>query len=505
MNKGMNWEKMLDRQAVKYQNKLALIYQDKKFTYRELNAAINQMGNYLRGLGVKKGDRVCLYLTNTWEHVVAHFGVMKIGAVVIPLNVMYKPYEIKYVFDDAHPAAIITTAELYPNILEVKEACGVKNIIITGDDVKEELSFSNIFNESEKLAESTIIDEREDIAFILYTSGTTGTPKGAMMTYHNVFTNIRVITNIQAYDDTDNQIVVLPLFHSFAIFCLYYSLYTGGTVVLIKRYDAEAFLAAVDRYRITVFSCVPPMLLGILKVQNPERFELNSLRWCLCGAAVMPVEVMQKIKERIGVDVVDGYGMTECYHFITTPYPGSLYRYGSIGIPIPSQEVRIVDDHDQDVPTGEVGEIITRGPGVMKGYWNNPDGTEEAIRNGWLHTGDLAKQDEDGYVFIAGRKKDMIIASGFNIYPKEIEEVLYQHPAVADAAVIGVPHAYRGETVKAVCVLKSGMTATTEEIISYCRSTIANFKVPEIVEFRSELPRNASGKVLKRVLKDESQ
>jgi len=274
---------------------------------------------------------------------------------------------------------------------------------------------------------------------------------------------------------------------------------------LVRRYDGELVLSLIDQFRATSFFCVPPMLLGFLAVKNPERFTLHSLRVCLCGAAVMPVELMKRVRELLGVEVVDGYGLTESYGFIMTPYLDRFrYKPGSIGIPIPIQEVRLVNDQDEEVPMGEVGEIVTRGPMVMKGYWNKPQETAEALRNGWLHTGDLARSDEDGYYYIVGRKKEMIISSGFNVYPKEIEEVLYQHPKIADAAVIGVPHEYRGEVVKAYIILKPGVQAAPEEIVEYCRSKLAVFKAPTLVEFREDLPRTASGKVLKRILREEA-
>ncbi|MFH1351000.1 MAG: long-chain fatty acid--CoA ligase [Pseudomonadota bacterium] len=504
MQRGMNWGRMLERQAKKRRNKLALVFGDLKFTYGELNSLANQLANYLRKTGVGKNDRVAIYLPNCWEHIVSHFGALKIGAVIVPFNVMYKAREIKYMLDDSEAEIIITNSDLYRHVKEVKDASKLRNIILTDPENTLEHSFSDIFGEPHVLQEDVILDETEDLALIQYTSGTTGEPKGAMLTYHNIFSNVRVTANLYDFDETDTQLITLPLFHSFGIFAVYYSIYTGGTIVLVGRFDPEIVLELIDKFQVSIFCNVPPMLLSLLTVSNPERFDLRSLRHCLCGAAVLPVEVLERVKKFLGVNVVDGYGCTESFGMIVPPQVG-VYRYGSIGVPLPVQEIRLVDEEGQDVPVGEVGEIVSRGPLLMKGYWRKPEETAEAIRNGWFHTGDLAKKDEEGFYYIVGRKKDMIISSGFNIYPKEIEELLYQHPKIADATVIGIPHEYKGETVKACIVLKEGMEATQEEIIHYCRDKLAVFKAPTVVEFREDLPRNPSGKVLKRVLREEHQ
>ncbi len=505
MVRGMNWGTILERHAQKRRNRLALVFEDRKFTYGELNGLVNQMANYLLKRGVKKGDRVCIYLPNCWEHIVAHFGILKTGAIVIPFNPMYKAYEIQYMLEDSGAETMITVPELYPYVKEVEKSTRLKNVIVSGPPAPGVLAFEDILKEPRTWDREIEIDEREDLALLQYTSGTTGRPKGAMLTYHNVFSNVRMNSNLYDYDENDIQLVVLPLFHSFGIFSLYYSLYTGGLILLVRRYEAETVLSLIDLFQVTSFNCVPPMLLGFLQVKSPERFSLHSLRNCLCGGAAMPVEVMKRVKDLLNVEVIDGYGCTECYGFILTPYlRGFKYKPGSIGIPTPVQDVRLVNDREEEVPVGEVGEIVARGPIVMKGYWNRPEETREAMRGGWFHTGDLARKDEDGYYYIVGRKKEMIISSGFNIYPKEIEEVLYQHPKVADAAVVGIPHAYKGEAVKAYVILKPGMKAAPEEIIEYCRSKLAVFKAPSLVEFREDLPRTASGKVLKRVLQEEA-
>ncbi|MFC1887022.1 class I adenylate-forming enzyme family protein [Thermodesulfobacteriota bacterium] len=503
MQRGVNWGMMLERQSKKRRNKLALIVDNLKFTYGELNSLANQMANYLAKSGVKKGDRVAIYLPNCWEHIVCHFGILKIGAIVVPLNVMYKAREIQYILDDSEAEAIITNAELHTNVKEAKRPERLKHVIVI-DSENNGQPACDIFREHDKLQPAVLLDETEDLALIQYTSGTTGKPKGAMLTYHNIFSNVRATVNLFDFDENDTQLITLPLFHSFGTFSVYYSVFTGGTIVLVKRFDPERVLFLIDKYNVSIFCNVPPMLLSLLTVENPERFDLSTLRHCLCGAAVLPVEVLERVKRILGVNVVDGYGCTESYGMIVPPEVG-VYRYGSIGVPLPVQEVRLVDGHDRDVPIGEVGEIISRGPLLMKGYWRKPEETAEAVRNGWFHTGDLARKDEDGFYYIVGRKKDMIISSGFNIYPREIEELLYQHPKIADAAVIGIPHEYKGEAVKACVVLKEGITATYEEIIDYCRDKLAVFKAPSIVEFRDDLPRNPSGKVLKRILLDESK
>jgi long-chain acyl-CoA synthetase len=501
--RGMNWGSILKRNAEKKNNKLALICEDRKFTYGELYSMVNQAGNMLMKLGVKKGDRVCIYLPNCWQHIVSHFAVLRVSAVVVPLNVMYKSREIQYNIKDAGAETIITTLGLNEYVQTIKKDTSLKNIILIDGNDGPEIPFNNYSTESKVLEQEPRIDEREDMALIQYTSGTTGTPKGAMLTYYNVFSTIRTQADLCHCDDTDTQLIVLPLFHSFGIFAVYGAIFSGGLVVLSGRFDGERILSLIDQYKVSMFFCVPPMLIGLLFVTKPERYNLSSLRFLICGAAVLPVEVMNHAKKFFGLEVFDAYGCTEAYGFIMPPYEG-INKYGSIGLPSPLQEVRLVDDNDEDVPIGDVGEIITKGPIIMKGYWNKPQETAESMKGGWYHTGDLARKDEDGYFYIVGRKKELIISSGFNIYPKEIEDVLYQHPKIADAAVIGVKHEYKGEAVKACIVLREGMTATPEEIIEYCRKTLAVFKAPAIVEIRKDLPRTAAGKVLKRLLVEEN-
>jgi len=503
MHHGVNWGVILERNAKKYRNKIALIFEDRKFTYGELFELINMTANFLIGRGVEKGHRVCLYLPNCWEYFVCHFGVLRAGAAIVPFNVMYKSRELNYMINDSGAETIITTSELYPNVAAIKETTKLRNVILIDANEEDELSLEAIYREPRELIKNIPLNEREDLSLLQYTSGTTGEPKGAMLTYHNILSTIRTLVSVNATHDSDTTLSVLPMFHSFGIFTIYSSVFSGGTVVLVRRFDAELVLTLIDRYNVTLFNGVPTMLISFINTPNLGRFKMKSLRYCVFGGAIVPLEVLDKFKILTNVTAVDGYGLTEAYGVIMTPYEG-VYRHGSIGIPMPHVEVRVVDDNDKEVAVGEVGEIVIQGPNVMKGYWNKPAETEEAKRGGWFHTGDLGRKDEDGYYYIAGRKKDMIIASGFNIYPKEIEEVLYKHEKVADAAVIGIKHGYKGETVKACVVLKTGEDATPEEIIAYCRSTLASFKVPTVVEFMDELPRNAAGKVLKRVLQEEA-
>ena len=404
MHYGMNWGVILERNTRKFRNKIALIFEDKKFTYGELFELINKTANFLSKKGVQKGDRVCLYLPNCWEHVVCHFGVLRAGAVIVPFNVMYKPREINYMINDSGARTIITTSGLYPNVAAIRDAVNLRNVILIDSDARDDTAFASIYNEPEELIRDVSLNEREDLALIQYTSGTTGEPKGAMLTYHNIISNVRTVVNVNSMDDRDITLAVLPMFHSFGILPIYYSIYAGGTIVLVRRFDAELVLTLISRYQVTLFNGVPTMLISFINTPALQRFKLTSLRHCVFGGAVVPIEILDRFKKLTNATAIDGYGCTEAYGFITTPY-GGVYRHGSIGIPMPHVEVRLVDDEDGEVPSGEVGEIVVRGPIVTVGYWHKPKETAEAKRKGWFHTGDLAKKDKDGYYYIVGRKK----------------------------------------------------------------------------------------------------
>ena len=346
-----------------------------------------------------------------------------------------------------------------------------------------------------------------DIACLQYTGGTTGTSKGAMLTHANLVTNACQTRHWLSKDDeAEVMVAALPLFHIYAMTCVMIcSLLAGGTVIILPRFELRAALNIIRRYHPTIFHGVPTMYVGFNNAPHVKNC-FKSLRVCMSGGAGLPVEVQQQFEKLSGGRLVEGYGLTEASPVTHVNPPDGLGKIGSIGLPIPGTEARIVDVETgtRDLPLGEVGELVLRGPQVMKGYWNKPKETADVLRNGWLFTGDIARKDEDGYFYIVDRKKDLIIAGGFNIYPREVEEVLFEHPAIKEAAVIGLPDPYRGETVKAFVVMKDGASATTEEIIAWCRERLASYKVPRHVEFRDSLPKSGVGKYLRRELRLES-
>ncbi|MCA1830288.1 MAG: AMP-binding protein, partial [Actinobacteria bacterium] len=346
----------------------------------------------------------------------------------------------------------------------------------------------------------------EDLAALVYTSGTTGKPKGAMLSHGNLIANLDQISKIPrlAESGEDVVLVALPLFHIYALNAILgLTLRSGATAVLQERFDPVASLDAIERHRVTVLPGAPPMFIAWLSTPGVERRDLSSIRLAISGASGLPGPVLEEFERRLGIAIWEGYGLTESSPVLTSTAAGDRPKPGSIGKPLPGIELRLVDEQDNDVEEGDPGEIVVRGPNVFGGYWRQDAETQTARRGGWLHTGDVAYADDDGYLHIVDRKKDLVIVSGFNVYPREVEDVLYRHPKIADCAVVGVPHPYTGEAVKAVVVLKPGERATEEEIIDHCKRSLARFKCPQVVEFVAELPHTLTGKVLRRALREE--
>ncbi len=504
----MQLGELVARAAAQNPNKTAIIFKDQKMTYGELNARVNKVANGLRQLGVKRGDRVALYIHNLPQFVEAFYGVQVCGATVIPMNVMYKAGEIQYIMNDAGVKAIITLAPFYPNVQAIRDSVpSLENAVVLGaEPLPGALLWHQAFAGQSEQATPEPGDE-DDVAVILYTSGTTGKPKGAMLTHKNLISNIQQVGQLTRLGVTSDDIVWLglPMFHSYALSvgmnsCVYY----GSTMDIMERFDPTASLEMIQNNKDSILLAAPPMYVAWVNHPAVGSYDLSSLRVVSSGAAALPVAVLEKFHQLTGVEIMEGYGLTETAPVATSNGAGPVTKPGSIGPAIPDMEIKIFDENDQEVPVGEVGELVCRGPNVMKGYFNKPEANEEAFRNGWFHTGDMAKVDEDGYYYIVDRKKDMILVSGFNVYPREVEEVLYHHPKIADAAVVQSPDEYQGESVLAFVVLKQGQTATEQEIIDYCRNEIAVFKCPRRVEFRTELPKNMTGKVLRRELREEA-
>lgn len=534
--KGVRWDlefkeipayQFLYDQAARHPDRTALLFMGKQIGYRELVGLIDRFGAALqRRYAIRKGDRVGIILPNCPQNVIATVAAQRIGAVPVQFNPMYVAREIAYQVEDSG-CRIMITLDLFWQ--KVKEAGGVEAYIWTG--VQDYLSFPlgflyklkakpprippgeavhfmELLQESPAGLEVPPIDPKEDLAVLLYTGGTTGVPKGVMLTHFNIVSNVMQIQEwLGRSDRHDVVLVVLPMFHSYGFTAaLGNALGSGSTCVLVPRFVPGDLLKTIARTRPTMFPGAPTMYIGLLNHPDVSRYDLRSIELCVSGAAAMPVELMRQFEQVTGGSILEGYGLTECSPVTHANPVAGTRKLGSVGLPYPGTDVRIVDlETGADVAPGQEGEVLIRGPQVMRGYWNKPEETAQALVDGWLCTGDIGRMDEEGYLYIVDRKKDMINAAGFNIYPREIDEVLYQHPAVREACAVGVPDDYRGETVKAFVVLKEGAQATEQEILDFCRERLANFKRPRSVEFLPELPMTMAGKVLRRVLAERER
>ena len=507
----LNLALILEESTKSRPEKPALILDEQELAYEELRAAAKRFANALVSLGVWPGDKVAIMVPNVPEFAIAYFGILNVGASVVPLNVLLRGPEIGYHLDDSDAVVLVVwegflgeaqksfeQAERCANLIVVEEPDG------KGAPVGAH-GFSGLLekNEPEFDMAQTMPD---DTALIIYTSGTTGRPKGAELTHFNMFFNaVCNADKLLSLHEEDVGLAVLPLFHIFGQTCVMNAfLYRGCTVALVPRFEPEAALKAIQSTGVTVFSGVPTMYQYLLRYPELDEYDTSSLRIGVSGGASIPVEVLRAAEERFGIVILEGYGLSETSPTATFNRSVEQRKVGSIGLPIWGTEAKVVDENDEEVAPGERGELILRGHHIMKGYYKKPEATEEAMKNGWFHTGDLATMDEDGFVFIVDRVKDMILRGGYNVYPREVEEAIYEHPGVAEAAVIGVPHEELGEEVRAVVALKEGETATEEEIISFVKERVAQYKYPRSVLFMDDLPKTATGKILKRELVEQT-
>ncbi len=484
-----------------FPDKIALIFEDKSFTYKQLDQLAGQVANGLRGLGIKKGDRVALFLPNIPEFVISYLGILKIGAVAISVNVMFKTAEVSYILNDCAAKAIITTESQSEQILEA-DLPELQHILIAEGRANKGITLAQLMANASPDARALEMD-RHAPACILYTSGTTGFPKGATLSHGNIISNTYAANRCYRITSSDRLLLYLPLFHCFgqnAI--LNCGLNACATIIMHRRFDLEQVLQIIDKHQVTMFFGVPTVFIKLLNVDTSTS-NMESVCYYFSAAAPMPIEISQRWQDRYGFFIHEGYGLTETSPFAT--YNNDLkYRLGSIGTPIENVEIKIIDSDGHQVQPGELGEMVIRGPNVMLGYWNRPFETSEVIKNGWFHTGDIGRMDEDRFFYIVDRLKDMINLSGFKVYPTEVENVIYQHPAVAEVAVYGVPDPIKGEIVKANIVLQAGNTITLEQIKEFCSQRIAAYKIPQTIKFVSSIPKNPTGKVLKALLKQES-
>jgi acyl-CoA synthetase (AMP-forming)/AMP-acid ligase II len=503
----------LARNARKFPDKEALIYGDTRLTYKQFNARVNQLAHAFLALGLKKGSKAAILSFNCNQFMETYFALGKIGAVAAPLNFRLHPDELTWITNHSDAEAFIigepfveTVRGIQKNLPQVKHY-----ISITDKPVEGMLHFDSWMSKYPDEEPLILIDE-DDPLFIMYTAGTTGRPKGAVITHKNeiVMWMLGTAFTLSEPGLTDANDYVLfgapPIFHLASFGICQFMFYLGATVVLpTEVFNPAYIMETIEKEQINVILMVPAMSIFLLMLPDLDKYDTSSLKIWVSGAAILPTEVRKNIKQVFpNVRIFDLFGQTEMSPLVSGLRPSeSEGRETSVGKPIPFIEVRIVDDNDNDVPVGEVGEAIYRGPTVMPEYYKNPEATAEAMRNGWFHGGDLVRQDEEGYIYIVDRKKDMIISGGENIYPAEIEEVLYQNPKVLECAVIGVSDEEWGEAIKAVVVCKEGQEMTGEEVIEYCKQHLASYKKPKSVDFIDALPRNPAGKVLKTVLREQ--
>ena len=516
-----NIRELLERRAGSSPDK-PFVYSEsdgRVFTYRELDRLVNRTANLLVSKGISKGDRISLFLSNRVEYFVFYLACFKIGAWAGPVNALLKPAEVCYVVDHSQASLVVTEPALYPTLVDA--SAGLRNlrevVLISGPgmsgdedsrDTAPVAKFATsgyeegLREQPDATAEASI--EPDDEAMIIYTSGTTGKPKGVLLTHRNLLTNAREIATWLRLTKDDRALMIMPLFHVNALMTTgLAALWAGGSIVIAPKFSASRHWDVISRNRVTYFGSVATML-SLLNHTYPQGLpagcDTPALRFALCGSAPVPVEVMREFESLFSCPVIEGYGLSESTCRATfNPIDGR--RPGSIGLPI-GNDVSIFDDQDHELDPGKIGEIVLRGANIMKGYYRNEVATGEALRSGWLHSGDLGYRDQQGFFYIVDRKGDMIIRGGENIYPREIDEVLYQHPKVKEAATIGVPDDLFGEEVKAFVVLRAGQLATEEELLAFCRSRLADFKCPKSVEFLNEIPKGPTGKLLKRELQE---
>jgi long-chain acyl-CoA synthetase len=462
-------------------------------TYRALDEASARVAGLLRERGCRPGDRIGMMMPNVAEVPVVYYGILRAGGVVVPMNPLLKAREVAYYLGDSGAGLIFAWHTFAEQARGGAAQAGAAVVVVDEADFPDLLASAD--------PDYAVVDRADtDTAVILYTSGTTGHPKGAELTHRNLISNTEVSrADIVRAGPDDVIFGGLPLFHVFGqTVALNVAVAAGACLTLLPRFDAAHALRIIADHRVTVFEGVPTMYVALLHQPDRADYDLSALRTCISGGAALPVEVLRGFDEAFGVPVLEGYGLSETSPVASFNHPGRERKPGSIGTPIRDVEMRVVDADDAQVPLGEVGEIVIRGPNVMKGYWQRPDATAEAIRDGWFHTGDLARADSDGYFYIVDRKKDLIIRGGYNVYPREIEEVLYEHPAVAEAAVIGLPHPSLGEEVGAAVALKPGAASTAEELRDYVKGQVAAYKYPRHLWIVDALPKGPTGKIQKR-------
>lgn len=494
----------------------ALVFEDQQYSYRELLDRVNTLAKALIKLGVSKGTRVALMMNNCPDLVFSYYAVLSIGGIVVQNNPMYKERELLFQLKDSDAEIFIIEESLLNQFSRLEEQSSLKHILLacsTGESESGYMTIHEIFQNGSPEPEFTkgVLNAEKDIAVLQYTGGTTGVSKGVMLTHQNLTANVlqtKEFMGVYCQTGKERLLNVLPLFHVYGMtVSMNLCIVLQSTLYLMSRFSPEKVLKTIDQEKITMFPGTPTIYVGVNNAANVTDFNLSTIHTCISGSAPLPANVKQRFEALTGAKLVDAYGLSEASP-VTHSNPVNGKRVtGSMGLPISNTDCKIIDIHDgvTELPVNQPGELLVKGPQIMKGYWNRQEETELALKDGWLYTGDIAYMDEEGYCFIVSRKKDVIIAGGYNIFPRDVEEVIFEHPAVQEVVVAGVPDDYRGETVKAYIVLKGNMSASKEDIKNFCEDKLAKYKVPRLIEFREELPKTTVGKILRRKLIEEEK
>ncbi len=509
-----NLGELLNFSAKRFPKKTALIFGSKKITYAQLESAALYLAAGLRKMGIDKGDRVALYLDNCPEFVIGYYAILKAGAVVVPINYMFKSEETEHILNDSSVVAVLTSRAYLDFIISLKKRIKTLKFIVSAQKVYQEIPDFLSVSGDLSLPEQTVVMQKEDLAVILYTSGTTGKPKGAMLSHENLISNAVDSSRAIRVGRKDTFICILPLFHSFAAtVCMNIPLLIGAKIVLMKSVRPfRRVIRLIRRHRVSIFTAIPSVY-SILKdtklpwiLSTPFIKLVNPVRVCISGAAALPAQTFRDFENKFKLPLLEGYGLTEASPVVTLNPLRGIRKASSIGLPVSSRiKVRIVDENGKDLPPGDVGELIVSGPNVMRGYYLQEEANRQTLRDGWLYTGDMAKFDSEGYIYIVDRKKDMVNVRGLNVYPREIEEVLCRHPEIKEAAVVGIADAHKGEVPKCYLVLKEKSKLTERDVTAYLKNHLASYKIPKYVEFRQLLPKSATGKILKRALSGDEE
>ncbi|WP_042354850.1 AMP-binding protein [Bacillus rubiinfantis] len=528
----------LERSAEKFPEKTAIHFMGKEMSFKDLYEDASKLAGYLQTkMSINKGDRIAIMLPNSPQAVISYFAVLFAGGIVVQTNPLYTERELEYQMKDSGAKAIITLDILYPRVTKVMPQTELEHVIVS--TIKDYLPFpknllypfvqkkqygmivkvkhegnSHLLSEIVKMKPLKLtkiaINPDEDLALLQYTGGTTGSPKGVMLTHKNLMANTTMIEAwvYKCKPGEETVLGIVPFFHVYGMTCcMLLSVKMACKMILMPKFDVLETLKTIHKQRPTLFPGAPTIYIGLLNHPDIQKYDLSSIEACISGSAPLPVDVQQKFEKITNGKLVEGYGLSEASPVTHANFLWDVEKVkGSIGVPYPDTDAKILSiGQEEPLPPGEIGEIVIKGPQIMKGYWNRPDETAEVLKDGWLYTGDLGYMDENGYFYVVDRKKDMIIAGGYNIYPREIEEILYEHPDVVEAVVAGVPDPYRGETVKAYVVLKKGSQTNSEELNKFARKYLAAYKVPRLYEFRDELPKTAVGKILRRTLVEEEK